>query len=149
MRLSARGQYGVRALVELARHYCHGPLPLQQIAQNQRISPSYLERVLRILRQSGLVQSVRGAHGGYYLAQAPQEITVGQVVRALEGPISPVDCVSEGNPSPCEQVQHCSTRLAWLRLRDGIAAALDALTLADLIAETTSADPADYVEEGA
>lgn len=147
MRLSARGQYGVRALVELARHHCHGPLPLHQIAQNQRISPSYLERILRILRQAGLVQSVRGAHGGYYLAQTPQEITVGQVVRALEGPIAPVDCVAEGNSPPCERVQHCSTRLAWLRLRDGIAAALDALTLADLIAETISADPTDYMEE--
>jgi Rrf2 family protein len=138
MRLSARGQYGVRAVVELARHYDLGPTPLRQIAKAQEISSSYLEQILRQLRRCGLVESRRGAHGGYFLARSPREITVGQVLRALEGPIAPAACASEGESRPCERVDNCSTRIAWLRLRDGIAAALDGMTIADLVVGTTS-----------
>jgi len=133
MRLSARGQYGVRAVVELAQSYPQGALALDRIARVQRIPPAYLERILAALRRAGLVVSTRGAHGGYCLARPPQEITVGQVVRALDGPIAPVACASEAGSAPCDQAQGCPARLAWLRLRDGIAAALDATTIADLL----------------
>jgi Rrf2 family protein len=140
MRLSARGQYGVRAIVELARHYDLGPVPLRQIAKAQEISPSYLEQILRTLRLCDLVESRRGAHGGYRLARSPREITVGQVLRALEGPIAPAICASEDQSSPCDRVENCSTRIAWLRLRDGIAAALDGMTIADLVVGPTHPD---------
>jgi Rrf2 family cysteine metabolism transcriptional repressor len=133
MRLSARGQYGVRAVVELAFHFDRGYLPLREIARAKGISPSYLEHVLRALRQAGLVVSARGARGGYRLAFPPDEITVGRIVRALEGPIAPVVCASEEGTIGCDQAADCSSRAAWLRLRDGIAAALDAMTIADLI----------------
>jgi len=135
MRLSARGQYGVRAVVELACNYRQGPLALREIARAQEVSASYLEQILRTLRQAGLLLAMRGAHGGYRLARPPEEITVGQVVRALDGPIAPVACVSEGRPAGCDQAPVCPTRYAWLRLRDGIAAALDGVTIAELIAE--------------
>ncbi len=135
MRLSARGQYGVRAVVELAARYRRGPWPLREIAAAQGVSPSYLERVLRRLRQAGLIESTRGAHGGYRLARPPEEVTVGQVLRALEGPIAPVACVAENDPQPCNHVGDCRSRLAWLRLRDSIAAALDRTTIADLVDE--------------
>lgn len=142
MRLSVRGQYGVRAVVELAARHQTSPLPLPEIARTQGISPSYLERVLRTLRQAGLILSVRGAHGGYRLARSPGEITVGQVIRALEGPIAPVACVSESDPEPCDHAVNCPTRAAWLRLRDGIAAALDTMTIADLLdGEPSQPDP--------
>lgn len=133
MRVSARGCYGVRAVVELASRYRQGPLSLRQIARAQAVPPSYLERILGVLRRAGLVESARGAHGGYCLARAPAEITVGQVVRALEGPIAPVACVSEAGGEACAQAPSCPTRQAWLRLRQSIAAALDTTTIADLI----------------
>ncbi len=134
MRLSARGQYGVRAVVELACHYRCGPLPMHRLTLAQEASPAYLERILRTLRQAGLVSSTRGARGGYSLARPPEEITVGQVVRALDGPIAPVACATEAGPPGCERAAICPTRQAWLRLRDGIAAALDGTTIAELLA---------------
>ncbi len=133
MRLSARGQYGVRAVVELAAHHSQEPLSLRELAEIQGVSPSYLEQILGTLRRAGLVDSARGAHGGYQLARPPEQITVGQVVRALDGPIAPVACASEEETSSCDHQAGCPTRAAWLRLRDGIAAALDGTTIADLV----------------
>ncbi len=133
MRLSARGQYGVRAVVELAAHQRQEPLSLRELAEIQGVSSSYLEQILGTLRRAGLIDSARGAHGGYHLARPPEEITVGQVVRALDGPIAPVACASEEEAPACDHVVGCPTRAAWLRLRDGIAAALDGTTIADLI----------------
>lgn len=135
MRLSARGQYGLRAVVELAGAYPRGPLPLREIAQAQEVSPAYLEQIMLALRRAGLVASVRGARGGYILARHPQEITVGQVVRALEGPIAPVSCASEQDTVLCDRAASCPARRAWLRLRDGIAQALDTTTIAELLEE--------------
>ena len=140
MRLSARGQYGVRAIVELARHYQSGPVPLGRIAEAQEISATYLERILGQLRRAGLVESRRGAHGGYTLAHPPHKITVGQVVRALEGPIAPVECASEESTTCCDRAKTCRARQAWLRLRNGIAATLDGITIADLIETTVDTD---------
>ncbi len=135
MRLSARGQYGLRAVVELAGAYWRGPLPLRQIARAQELSPAYLEQIMLALRRAGLVVSARGARGGYALARPPQEITVGQVVRALEGPIAPVACASEEDGVPCHRAPNCPARRAWLRLRDGIVRALDTTTIAELLQE--------------
>jgi Rrf2 family protein len=134
MRLSTRGEYGLRTMASLAYAYANGPVSLAQIAKEENISLAYLEQLIRVLRQKGLVKSTRGAHGGYVLAKAPDQITVGDVIRALEGPIAPVDCASEDEGScRCNRQSGCRTRVIWERLRDSIADTLDATTLADLI----------------
>lgn len=137
MKLSTKGQYGVRAMVELARSYGQGPLPLTEVSRLQNISLAYLEQIVALLRQAGLVVSTRGAHGGYHLARAPQTITIGDILRALEGPIAPVRCVSEVSQGRrCEREEMCLTRPVWKKVRDSIVNALDSTTLADLIAPT-------------
>jgi Rrf2 family cysteine metabolism transcriptional repressor len=134
MKLSTREQYGVRAMVELARFYGQGPLPLAEVSRLQNISLAYLEQIVAPLREAGLVMSTRGAHGGYHLAHEPRAITVGDVLRALEGPIAPVQCVSEVRQADrCEREEVCLTRSVWEKVRDSIVNALDSTTLADLI----------------
>ncbi|MDI3280045.1 MAG: Rrf2 family transcriptional regulator [Bacillota bacterium] len=137
MRLSTRGRYGLRAMVDLALHYGQGPVALKSIADRQNVSDHYLEQLMGSLRKAGLVSSVRGAQGGYELVRRPAEITVGDVVRALEGPIAPVECVSEAADaaSVCGMINTCVTRLVWAKLRDSIAEVLDSITLEDLCAE--------------
>lgn len=124
----------MRAMVELARVYGRGPKPLHEVARIQNISVAYLEQIVALLRQAGLVESTRGAYGGYSLARKPEAITVGQIVRALEGPIAPRECVAEVRDSDaCGLQDECSTRLVWKKMRDGIKEALDSTTLADLL----------------
>jgi len=132
MRLSTRGEYGVRAMVALAARYGAGPVSLAEIAAQEGISLSYLEQLVGPLRQAGLLESVRGAAGGYRLSREPAAITVGEVVRPLEE-IALVECVDAPDKEVCcERRDTCTTRLVWERLRDSIATALDSLTLADL-----------------
>ncbi len=133
MRLSTRGEYGLRTMTSLAKFYPSGPVSLGQIARDENISLAYLEQLIGHLRRKGLVTSTRGARGGYTLARPPEQIKVGDVVRAVEGPIAPVDCVSEEEPEcKCEHQSDCRTRVVWERLRDTIAETLDSTTLADL-----------------
>jgi Rrf2 family protein len=137
MKLSTREQYGVRAMVELARSYGQGPLPLAKVSRLQDISLAYLEQIVASLREAELVVSTRGAHGGYHLAREPQAITVGDVLRALEGPIAPVVCASEVRQTGrCEREKVCLTRPVWEKVRDSIVIALDSTTLADLTEQT-------------
>ena len=125
-------------MVELARSYGQGPLPLAEVSRLQNISLAYLEQIVAPLREAGLVASTRGAHGGYHLAREPQAITVGDVLRALEGPIALVQCVSEARQGDrCEREEVCLTRTVWEKVRDSIVTALDSTTLADLIEQTT------------
>ena len=134
MKLSTREQYGVRAMVELARSYGQGPLPLAEVSRLQNISLAYLEQIVAPLREAELVVSTRGARGGYQLACEPQAITVGDVLRALEGPIALVQCASEvRQANRCEREEVCLTRTVWEKVRDSIVTALDSTTLADLI----------------
>ncbi len=136
MRLSTRGEYGVKAMIDLALHYGEGPTALKSVAERQFISEHYLEQLIASLRKAGLVTSVRGAQGGYELARPPGEITVGDVVRVLEGPIAPVECVDESQEfSNCTHSESCVTRIVWKRLRDSITQVLDSTTLADLSEE--------------
>ena len=132
MRLSTRGEYGLRTMVELANAYGAGPVPLGQIARSQGISLAYLEQLIAVLRRKGLVDSTRGARGGYQLAVAPEAISVGEVVRALEGPIGLIECVIEGKISRCARQTECTARSAWAKLRDSMTEVLDSITLADL-----------------
>jgi Rrf2 family transcriptional regulator, cysteine metabolism repressor len=134
MKVSTRGEYGMRAMVSLARMYGQGPVPLSEVATDSAVPPAYLEQLMGPLRRAGLVSPTRGAHGGYQLALAPEEVRVGQVYRVMEGPIAPMSCVSEDSDEDlCPMIDGCATRLVWLKVRDSIAEALDSTTLADLL----------------
>ncbi|OPA80412.1 transcriptional regulator [Paenibacillus selenitireducens] len=125
MKISTKGRYGLTIMMELAAKFGDGPISLKSIAEKNQLSEHYLEQLVAPLRNAGLVKSIRGAYGGYILAKEPEQITAGDVIRVLEGPISPVDFTEEDDPAK---------RDLWLRIRDGIAEVLDSTTLADLIA---------------
>lgn len=138
MRLSTRGHYGLKAMFDLAQHYGSEPIPLKTVAERQNISDNYLEQLIAILRKAGLVKSVRGAQGGYILARDPSSITVGDIIRAMEGPIAPVDCVSEVEPAECDNADFCITRTVWARVRDRLAEVMDSISLADMLRDAES-----------
>jgi Rrf2 family cysteine metabolism transcriptional repressor len=137
VRFSTRGRYGLKAMFVLAQHYGQGPLPLKQVAEDQGISEAYLEQLIGELRKSGLVKSVRGAQGGYLLGKPPDRITVGDIIRVLEGPIAPADCVIDDDSDLCDQADKCVTRLIWERVRDSVTKVLDSMSLADMLAEAS------------
>ncbi|NGQ94242.1 Rrf2 family transcriptional regulator [Brevibacillus sp. SYP-B805] len=124
MKISTKGRYGLTIMMELANRYGEGPVSLKSIAQRHELSEHYLEQLIAPLRNAGLVKSIRGAYGGYVLSKPPEEITSGDVIRVLEGPISPVEFTEEEDPAK---------RHLWLRIRDSISAVLDSTTLKDLI----------------
>jgi Rrf2 family protein len=135
MRFTAREQYGLRAMVELARRYGDGPVSLSEVARIQGISQGYLEQVASALRRAGLLISRRGAAGGYILARKPEAITVGDVIRVLEGEIVPMTCVTDKYTcdTPCAREGQCATRDVWLTVRMQLEETLDGTTLADLV----------------
>ncbi|WP_139490509.1 cysteine metabolism transcriptional regulator CymR [Brevibacillus dissolubilis] len=124
MKISTKGRYGLTIMMELAVHHGEGPISLKSIAQRHELSEHYLEQLIAPLRNAGLVKSIRGAYGGYVLSKAPEEITSGDIIRVLEGPISPVEFSEEEDPAK---------RYLWLRIRDSISAVLDSTTLRDLV----------------
>ncbi|HPZ43391.1 MAG TPA: Rrf2 family transcriptional regulator [Bacillota bacterium] len=137
MKFSSRARYGLRAMLELALNYNpEETMPLVQIAERQGISEGYLEQMMTLLRKGGLVRSVRGAQGGYRLNREPGKITVGEIVRCLEGPLGPTGCVSEDDPEACDRAEFCVTKILWEKVRDAIASVLDNTTLEDLCQET-------------
>ncbi|MGE5544007.1 MAG: RrF2 family transcriptional regulator [Bacillota bacterium] len=136
MKLSTKGRYGLRAMLNLAIHKDEGPNAVYLVAEREGISDRYLEQIMTSLKRAGLIKSIRGPQGGYVLTREPDEITVGQIIRALEGPIAPVDCVSEEYPEECERADHCVTRLLWAKVRDSIAGVLDSYSLQDLVEES-------------
>jgi len=120
-------------MAELAQRYGTGPVSLSEVAAAQEVSLSYLEQVIRPLRRAGLLTSTRGASGGYTLARPPAAITVGDVIRVLEGAIVPIRCVSDQTCSPpCALEDRCATRSVWEIVRDRLTETLDGITLADL-----------------
>lgn len=131
MKLSTRSRYGVRMMADLADHYGKAPVFLKDIAKREDISEKYLSLIVIPLRSSGLIQSIRGAHGGYILAKPPEEITVQDIYGALEGEICLVDCVK--NSDNCSRAYTCPTRDVWSHLSEKIKEALDSVTLADLV----------------
>jgi Rrf2 family protein len=136
MKFSSRGHYGLQAMVGLARAYGSGPAALTDIAAVDSLPLGYLEQIMIKPRRAGLVEATRGAHGGYRLAAAPSQMTVGEVMRVLEGPIAPMECASEdANPGCCDRETECTTKKVWVQLRDSIAEVLDSTTLADLCRE--------------
>ncbi len=127
MKLSSRVRYGCRALVYLAVHQDEGPVALETLAQDTSIPEMYLAKIIQDLRRSGLIRSVRGAHGGYLLDGHPAEVTVLDIWEALEGPLCPVDCLE--NPQGCELLDECVTREVWSRVRDAVSKVLQSETL--------------------
>ncbi|WP_077367774.1 RrF2 family transcriptional regulator [Anaerosalibacter sp. Marseille-P3206] len=135
MRLSTKGRYGLKAMFELALHYGEGPIPLNNVAEEQKISENYLEQLVATLKKNGLLESVRGAQGGYYLAKSPSEITVGNILRVLEGNMAPADCVIDSDDTNCERAEYCVTKLVWTKIRDSINDVVDSITLQDMVDE--------------
>ncbi|SFD57010.1 transcriptional regulator, BadM/Rrf2 family [Lentibacillus persicus] len=123
MKISTKGRYGLTIMLELARKHGNGPTSLKTIAREKELSEHYLEQLASPLRNAGLVKSVRGAYGGYILAKEPKDIRAGDIIRVLEGPISPVEGIE--NEEPAKQA-------LWIRIRDAVKDVLDTTTLEDL-----------------
>jgi len=139
MLFSTKAEYGVRLMIELGRQPGSEPVALSAVAEAERLPLSYLEHLVAKLRKAGLVTSTRGAHGGYRLARDPGEITMDEVVEALEGQIAPMECFHE-TPDGKVLCSHetdgddaCSTKLLWMRVQGGVTRALSGTTLAELV----------------
>lgn len=133
MKLSTRGRYGIHAMYDLAKHYGDGPQSIKLIAERQGIPEAYLEQLIAILRKEKLVISTRGAQGGYRLVREPKDMTVGEVLRALEGGLNLVDCLLEEDS--CGKTCACPSRVVWMKIRDGLNSIVDGITLQDMIDE--------------
>ena len=130
MKLSSKGQYGARAMLDLALHYGEGPILLRDIAKRQQISERYLEHLIVALKVGGLVNSTRGARGGFALAKAPSQIRLSEIIQIVEGSIAPVECVDD--PEICPRADHCVTRDVWAEMKQAMTGVLESTTLADL-----------------
>ncbi|HSB78788.1 MAG TPA: Rrf2 family transcriptional regulator [Candidatus Methylomirabilis sp.] len=132
MRISTKGDYATRALQDLALHCDKGPVPIEAVARRQALPVRYLEQLLLTLKRAGFLGSKRGVNGGYYLAKAPREITLGQILRAVDGPIVPIFCVDGPPREHCDQEQACVLRDVWSDVRDAVSAIVDHTTLEDI-----------------
>jgi len=134
MKLSTRGRYGLRALIDMAANQGDGTVSAQSIARRQGISEGYLEQLIRIMKNGNLVTSVRGAGGGYRLTRPAEQISVGDILRCLEGNLEAVECPAlEGND--CSTADACVTKFVWKRINDAIADAVDSVMLSELVEE--------------
>ncbi len=136
MKISTKGRYGLTVVVALGAKYGEGPIPLRQIAEEQSLSEAYLEQLIPPLRNHGIVKSVRGAYGGYLLAKAPEEITSGDVIRVLEGPIQPIEGLDDTD---------VPQYTLWVRIRDAVKDVLDTTTIADLVATNDQSNKNSYM----
>lgn len=124
MKISTKGRYGLTIMIELARRFGEGPISLKSIATKKDLSAHYLEQLAAPLRNAGLIRSVRGAYGGYKLASEPSDITAGDIIRVLEGPITPVEGIEDEEPAQ---------QALWMQVRDVVKGVLDTTTLEHLI----------------
>jgi Rrf2 family protein len=131
MKLSTRGRYGVRLMLELALHYGEGPILLKDIAERQGISEKYLWQLINPLKTTGLVNSLRGAHGGYVLGKAPEAISLKAILQVLEGSLCLVDCVD--NPALCKRSLSCISRDVWGEASKNMQQTLEDTTLAAMV----------------
>ena len=132
MIISTKGRYGLRAMFELAKAHGEGPQSIKSISAAQSLSEQYLEQIFHKLKAAGLVTSVRGAGGGYKLAGEPRGISVGKVLVALEGELSPAECVG-GGAMPCENVSLCITHIIWQRIFEGFSGVVESISLQDMV----------------
>jgi Rrf2 family protein len=137
VKLSKRGEYGLRALQYLAAHHGEGPVPNRDLAGSNNIPGRFLEQILLTLKHGQIVRSQKGPHGGYYLARSPDEITLAEVIRLLDGPLAPIACASETayEPCGCPDADACGLRRVMREVRDMVAQKMESTTLADLVAE--------------
>ena len=151
LQVSTKGEYGVRIMVDLARHYGGRPRSLTDIAQAELLPLAYLEQLAKLLREADppLVISTRGAHGGYQLSRSPEKITMGEILRILEGPIAPMICATEGEMTEiCGFLGSCKIRHLWAKVRDAVAHTIDTMTLAELVdtpTEQENSSPARFI----
>ena len=131
MKISTKGRYALRLMLDVALHSHGAAVPLRDVAQRQEISDKYLEQIVTQLSRAGLVRSVRGAGGGYLLTREPEEYTVGEILRVLEGNLAPVSCV-DGSDC-CDRVDHCVTVDVWRQIQEAVSSVVDHITLRDLV----------------
>jgi Rrf2 family protein len=138
MIFTTKAEYGVRLLVQLGLHGSRQPVSLKAIAEEESLPLAYLERIAALLKKAGIVEATRGAHGGYRLARSPSEITMDEVVLALEGHIAPMDCFFDDREgrvlcSHHGEAELCATKLLWTRVQLGVISSLQRTTLAELV----------------
>lgn len=136
MKLSTKGRYGLRALIDLAQYSEVEPVSISSIAERQNLSERYLEQLMSLLKKAGLIQSIRGAGGGYVLAKKPGDISVGDVLRALEGSLEPVECSGYGEKEECAASGGCVTKYVWKRINESINRTVDEMKLDTLVEES-------------
>lgn len=136
MKLSTKGRYGLRALIDLAQYSGEAPVSITSISARQELSERYLEQLMSMLKKAGLVKSVRGAGGGYVLAKDMAEISVGDVLRALEGSLEPVECAGLEPDGGCKASDHCVTKYVWQRINESISRTVDEIMLDQLVEES-------------
>lgn len=140
MKLSKKGEYALRSLINLgiAAEVRRSLVQVSELADNEQLPVKFLEQILQALKEAGLVESARGKFGGYRLAKKPKEITIGQVVRLIDGPLAPIGCVSQSayEKCTCPDEEHCGLRMLMLDVRNAIAGILDRYTLADVVEVT-------------
>lgn len=135
MKISTKGRYAVRVMLDLALHNTGECIPAKEIAKRQGISEKYLEQIIAVLNKAGYVNSVRGAQGGYRLSRAPEEYTVGMILRQTEGSLAPVACLEE-DTEECERCDTCATLAVWKKLYEAINQVVDNITVADLVKQS-------------
>ncbi|MGH7705469.1 MAG: RrF2 family transcriptional regulator [Candidatus Dormibacteria bacterium] len=142
MRISSRAHYGLRMMTELAKAHGGPPLSLAEIARREVMPLPYLEQLVAPLRRAGLVEGMRGLHGGYRLARSPQKVTVLEIVELMEGPVAPVECLAEDYKSgTCSREPDCLSRPLWSRLQLALKQVLGGTSLADMLHEPLAAEP--------
>lgn len=142
MKLSTKARYGLRAMTEIAKSYGGAPAKRKEIAEKQGLSDSYLENLLIVLKNIRIIETTRGSNGGYVLCRPPSQITVLEIVEALEGPLDLVECVSSGKS--CEKSDRCSARMVWGELSDLWKKKLSAKSLQDLVDLENTVQNPDY-----
>ena len=130
MKLSTKGRYGVKAMVELAINYGQEPLSIKTISQRQNISEYYLEQLFSPLRKAELIKSIRGAQGGYILNREPKDIKISDIMLVLEGPIEIAECIES---TGCDNIDCCATRLLWTKIKNSIDEVMESITLQDIV----------------
>lgn len=138
MKLSTKGRYGLRAMIDLAMNSGDQKVSIKSISERQEISENYLERIIAVLKKAGYVSSSRGAQGGYSLAVPTTEISVGDILRALEGDLNPVDCSLTNDDKQCSESDFCVTKFVWKRISDSINDVVNNITLQDMVDEQLS-----------
>ena len=131
MKISTKGRYALRLMLDLAMNSTGSPVSLKDVAKRQGISDKYLEQIISVLNRAGYVKSVRGAQGGYMLRKEPEEYTVGMILRLTEGSLAPVACIEE--EVSCDRQENCVTLILWKKINDAVSSVVDHTTLQDLV----------------